>query len=264
MRADMVYEVYAGGIHAVQAKLHIELVENDRYEIKLSAKTRGFLGRVAPWQGSFESTGWRMSNGDLRPELHRSIATWRGEEEGKSYHYTKDGSFKGLEIKDFDKPVRTENPNSELTQGTKDVLTSTLEALMNVSQGNGCANDADVFDGKRRFTQKFIPKYEEALQSSRYNIYEGPSVVCTVEITPKGGAWHKKPRGWMSIQEQGREKGTMPTVWMAQVSANAPAVPIKILVKTNYGALFMHLAEYQKQGDEIIVAEKRVTEENED
>ena len=63
----------------------------------------------------------------------------------------------------------------------------------------------------------------------------------------------------MSIQEQGRERGTMPTVWLGKIAKNAPAIPVKIRVKTAYGTLFMHLAEYQNEG-QIIVAEKRVTE----
>ena len=257
-KQEMVYEVYAGGIHAVQATLTIDLSHSGRYASTLAAKTRGLLGKLAPWHGVFESEGWHEAGGAFLPELHRSTTTWRDEEEVKSYYYNKDGSFKALVIKDFDKPERTETPDPALTDFTTDVFAATLDTLARVAEGQGCAHSADIFDGRRRFAQKFMPKKEEILQQSRYNIYEGPSVACTVEIEPKGGAWHKKPRGWMSIQEQGREKGTMPTIWMAQLTPDQPAVPIKILVKTNYGALYMHLAEY-KSGDEIRVAEKRVT-----
>jgi len=60
----------------------------------------------------------------------------------------------------------------------------------------------------------------------------------------------------MSIQEQGRDRGTLPTVWVGKISEDGPAIPIKILVKTAYGSLFMHLAEYQQAG-KVIVADKR-------
>lgn len=259
-KQEMVYEVYAGGIHAVQATLVMDLSEKGRYDLSLSAKTRGLLGKLAPWHGTFESNGWRLGNASFTPQLHRSTTTWREEEEVKSYNYAKDGSFKSLVIKDFNKKPRTETPDAALTDQTQDVFTATLETLSQVALGQGCGHSADIFDGKRRFAQHFVPKTEETLHQSRYNIYEGSSTVCTVEIEPKGGAWHKKPRGWMSIQEQGREKGMMPTVWMAQITPNMPAVPIKILVKTNYGALFMHLAQYNG-GGEFLVAEKRVTTE---
>lgn len=49
----------------------------------------------------------------------------------------------------------------------------------------------------------------------------------------------------MSIQEQSRENGSLPTVWMAKMTEDAPAVPVKIRVKTDYGTLFMHLVRYE-------------------
>ena len=132
--------------------------------------------------------------------------------------------------------------------------------LENFNETGKCEGSELVFDGKRSFEQKFAHEENVELQSSRYNIYEGAAAKCTVEVTPQKGAWHKNPRGWMSIQEQGREKGTMPTVWIASIEEGAPAVPVKIFVKTDYGALFMHLAEYTN-GDKIVVAEKRVLDE---
>ena len=77
-----------------------------------------------------------------------------------------------------------------------------------------------------------------------------------MEIKPVAGGWSEKPRGWLSIQEQGRDRGMMPTVWLANVSDDGPAVPVKIRVKTAYGTLFMHLAQYETGGN-MVVAEKR-------
>ncbi len=48
----------------------------------------------------------------------------------------------------------------------------------------------------------------------------------------------------------------MPTVWLAQLRNGAPAVPVKIRVKTAYGTLFMHLAEY-RDGERTVTAETR-------
>jgi len=55
----------------------------------------------------------------------------------------------------------------------------------------------------------------------------------------------------MSIQEQGRERGTMPTVWFAKVQEGQVAVPVKVRVKTDYGTLFMHLTDYQSAGKKM-------------
>lgn len=255
-KQTMIYEVYAGGFHAVQAILDISFEKNDQYDLVLNAHTRGFLGKLAPWDGTFESHGWVVKE-EYRPKLHKSTTTWRDETEIKEYNYKKNREFDELLITDHDKPTHKKKVSKEMTDGTTDVLTATLMAMKHVGAGNDCQGTSEVFDGKRRFEMKFNHEGKEDLISSRYNIYNGPSTKCTVEVVPIAGNWHKKPRGWMSIQEQGRERGTMPTVWMAKLSEDGPAVPVKILVKTAYGALYMHLAEYQS-ADKILVAEKRV------
>ena len=253
----MVYEVYAGGIHAVQATLDMDFTAKDRYSLVMGAGTRGLLGALAPWQGTFESHGWIAGEGDYRPELHKSTTTWRDEVEVKEYKYTKDRRFNGLLITDHERPTYKKTVEDELTQGTTDAFTAAMEIMHAVAQGQDCQGSSEVFDGKRRFKQVFVHQGYQDLEPSRYNIFGGKAAECTVEVKPVAGKWHEKPRGWMSIQEQGRERGMMPTVWMAQMSENGPAIPVKVRVKTEYGTLFMHLAEY-KNGDQLLVAEKRV------
>lgn len=261
---SLVYEVYAGGIHAVQATLDIEIEQkNNRYSLELGAKTRGLLGKLAPWFGTFESHGWLFKDGNMRPEQHKSVATWRGEEQIKDYAYGKDGSFKSLTIDEHDKEPEKPDIDAEITDGTTDALTATLLVLQNFNETGKCEGSSLVFDGKRSFEQKFTHEEDVELIASKYNIYEGPAAKCTVEVVPKKGKWYEKPRGWLSIQEQGREKGTMPTVWIASIEEGAPAVPVKVFVKTDYGGMFMHLAEY-KGAQKMLVAEKRITEEEED
>ena len=256
-KQKMVYEVYAGGIHALRADLTIDVRRDGTYDLSLAARSRGLLGKLAPWHGTFESKGVRSTDDRFVTQLHRSITTWREEEETKIYRYNRDGSFISLDIDEHDRPVRTETPDAALTDRTVDALTATLGALYNVSNQHSCEGVSNVFDGKRRFKQQFNTKGAEALIASRYNIYEGQAYRCTVEVKPDGGAWHKKPRGWLSIQEQGRKKGTMPTLWAAQLADGEPAVPVKLLVKTDYGTLYVHLTEYHRPDGTILLTEKR-------
>jgi hypothetical protein len=258
-RQTLGYEVYAGGIHALQATLNLN-VANGRYDVVLSAKTRGFLGKMAPWEGTFESHGWVEKNGTYKPELHKSTAIWRDEKEVKEYKYTRDGHFVSL-IETLDGVVQEKDRDTgpELTNGTTDALTGALNVLQKISEGKECAGTEDVFDGKRRFKQIFTDEGFEELSPTKYNIFKGPAARCTVEVEPVAGDWHKKPRGWMSIQEQGRERGTMPTMWGAMLKDGNPAVPVKVKVSTDYGVLFMHLAEF-KDEKRSIVAEKREKE----
>jgi hypothetical protein len=243
----MIYEVYAGGINAVSAELDLVYKPGDKYSIELSAHTKGFLGTLAPWSGSFETKGWAGKSFNVQgPELHKSIAVWREEEEIKEYFYEKDGKFKMLKIKDHDKEPQVIDVDDSLTQGTIDALTATLNVLNKVAEKGQCAGSSEVFDGKRRFEMIFTHLADETLDSTRYNAFSGKASKCQVEVKPVSGAWHKKPRGWLSIQEQGRQRGSLPTVWIAKVDEDGPAIPVKLRVKTEYGTLFMHLIEYRK------------------
>lgn len=223
--------------------MNIDLESKSRYNLEVDAFTKGFLGKLVPWKGKFESHGWRMRDKD-RPELHRSTTTWKDEVEIKSYNYNKDGSFGGLEITEDGVDKSPDDLDEELVDGTTDALTAALTVLKSVAMGQSCESSSEVFDGKRRYKMVFKEKAQENLKSSKYNIYNGPAIMCEVEVVPVAGAWHKKPRGWASIQEQGREKGSLPTIWIAKIDEHGPAVPVKMRVKTDYGTLFMHMTEY--------------------
>ncbi|NCC21267.1 MAG: DUF3108 domain-containing protein [Alphaproteobacteria bacterium] len=243
----MVYSVYAGGINAVQARLQIDDSRAERYKMALSAKTRGFLARLAPWHGSFETEGWKEGE-QLQPELHKSISTWKEETEIKEYVYTKGGDFAGLRITEEGEDKSPGAIDSGLTQGTTDALTATLLVMQGIKEKGSCEGASEVFDGERRFELKFHNKGNAVLKASSYNVYEGPAVICEVEIEPRGGKWHSKPRGWFSIQEQGRKKGYLPRLWLASMGEGIPAVPVKVQVKTDYGSLMAHLTGYEGAG----------------
>jgi len=251
----MQYDVYAGGIHALQANLDIDRSEKGRYAIELQAKTYGLLGKLAPWEGTFFSKGW-AKEGANKPQLHSSTAIWRKEAELKKYHYKKDGSFKEYTLKDDSNDGSPKKVDDELTQGTSDVLTATLNTMEAVAKGQECSGKTDIFDGKRRYSLVFKQKKEVVLESSRWNVYAGPAIECTVEVVPGAGKWYEKPRGWMSIQEQGRERGKIPTVWLAQITEGQPAVPVKVRVKTSYGTLFMHMTSYETENNTLTLPKK--------
>lgn len=250
----MQYDVYAGGIHALKASLDIDQSKKNRYEISLAAQTFGLLKRLAPWQGVFKSKGWKTTKG-FKPELHQSVAIWRKEEEIKNYHYKKNGKFAGYSLKDDSNDGSPKKIDDELTQGTSDVLSATLNVMQNIAVYNKCEGSTEVFDGKRRFKIIFKEKKKVELTASRWNVYFGPAVQCTIEVAPVAGKWREKPRGWMSIQEQGRERGTMPTVWFAQMQEGELAIPIKIKIKTSYGVLFMHLTNYKSAGQKLALGD---------
>lgn len=245
------YDVYAGGIHALQSNLSVDTSAKDNYAVELSAKTYGLLGKMAPWQGVFNTKGWHDKS--YKPELHQSTTTWQEEKEIKKYSYGKNGDFKSYSIKDNENDGTPKKVDDELTKNTSDVLSATLNVMQEIAKTGNCASQTDIFDGRRRYTLIFQENKKVELEASRWNVYSGPAVECTAEVKPVAGKWHEKPRGWLSIQEQGRERGTMPTVWFAKVKEGEPAIPVKVRVKTSYGTLFMHMTKYQTNDMSLVL-----------
>jgi len=237
------YDVYAGGIHALKANLNIFVRDDARYDVDLTAKTYGLLGKLAPWSGKFESHGWHDKT--FKPELHQATTTWRDSDEIKKYNYNKDGSFNSYSVHKNNKDKSPKKVDSKLTKNTSDVLTATLNTMQKIAATGKCEGVSEVFDGKRRFKLIFKEIAQVNLKASRWSVYEGPAIECSAEVVPIVGKWHEKPRGWMSIQEQGRTQGALPTVWFAKVKEGELAVPVKVRVKTSYGTLFMQMTKYQ-------------------
>lgn len=231
--------------------MEMDFSTKGQYSIFFSAQTRGLLGSLVPWEGTFESKGTAYKDGRRLPHFHESIASWQGEREVKTYNYDKKGQFKDITTLYKHKKPKTKVPDKALTEGTTDALTATILVMEHVSDGGNCEGTSEVFDGKRRYKLIFRHTQFVMLESTRYNAYSGPAVECTVEVEPIAGRWHEKPRGWLSIQEQGRERGLMPTVWLAQVVENAVVVPVRVRVKTAYGTMFMHMTNYES-GDTIL------------
>lgn len=253
---SMEYDVYAGGFHVVSAALDVHLAKQNKYLLRLAANTHGMLGQLAPWKGIFQTDGWYDAKKALpQPQIHFSDTMWRDENELTQFHYNKDGSFKEYRIKN-EKEDGPKPPEDGLADNSTDVLTSTLKVMNAIATGGKCHGKDKVFDGARSYNLVFHEQQKVELEATRYNVYAGPAVECTVEVKPIAGKWRSKPRGWMSIQEQGRERGTMPTVWFAQMGEGEPAVPVKIRVKTQYGTLFMHLTGYNGSGKSLKLAQQ--------
>lgn len=248
LKQDMHFDVYAGGVHAVKADMVLDYSDKGRYRMFFEAQTRGLLGSIVPWTGTFESVGWAEKNGNRIVERHESIAVWQKEREVKTYNYKRNEGFQNLTVTFSGKKPKVEENDPVLTKGTTDALTAMMLVMEKVSRGGKCEGQSEVYDGSRRYALIFKHKQYVKLEASRYNVYSGPAIECTAEVKPIAGKWHKKPRGWMSIQEQGRERGTMPTVWFAQMRDYAVVVPVRVRVKTEYGTLFMHMTEY-RSGD---------------
>ena len=243
----MHYDVYAGGIHAMTGRLRLEQ-DKASYNVELEASTIGFVKKMAPWSGIFTTNGWMLGKNRVQPEKHVSASTWKGETEKKVFKFLKSGGFKSYEVTENGKNRTPEkNESVSIPKDVSDILSATLKVMDKLGAGGNCADSSVIFDGDRTFKMVFAGSSTEQLPKSSYNIYAGPAAACTIEVKPYDGKWHKKPRGWLSLQEQGRKAGTMPTVWFTKLSPKSGAlyIPVKVSMKTDYGTLVMHLTSYQ-------------------
>jgi hypothetical protein len=163
----------------------------------------------------------------------------------KEYRYAPDGGFVGYKVTNKGKNETPKTIDPKLTERTIDALTAALDVMQKVAKGSPCEGASEIFDGDRRYRLTFHDGGEDILESSRYNIFHGAARRCTAEVVPLAGKWHAKPRGWLSIQEQGRKLGELPTIWMAKMEPGAPAVPVRMKVVTDYGTLYMHVTKYR-------------------
>ncbi len=242
----LTYDIYAGGIHAVDARLSLKTTPTT-YETTLNAATQGMLKKLANWSGKFSSNGV-ISKGVALPTTHISSSTWKEETETKTFKYNGQGKFLSYKVNEGGKDTTPTDIDKSLAIGTMDNLTATLNLMMTMPSTKACNQNTLVYDGDRTYRLIFADTQPETLKKSDYNIYDGESVSCTVEVKPEKGKWRKKPRGWLSIQEQGRKKGGLPTIWFGALKDRPDIyVPVKIRIKTDYGTLFMHLTSIKTQ-----------------
>lgn len=242
------YDVYASGFHALEVDFDLSIDDKqDKYGVNLFTATHGLLGTLVPWKGNFYAEGAILNDQYFQPLLHRSSAQWRGEEDVREYRYDEQGHFVSYKRVEEGVNKTPDSLDEKLTEGTTDVLSATLNMMAQLDGDNPCDSKADIFDGKRRFELSYSLESTSELKASRYNKFEGTAYKCIAEVEPKGGKWHKKPRGWLSIQEQGRELGKLPTIWMGKPKEIDRYIPVKVLIKTQYGAMMLHLTGAHKK-----------------
>lgn len=235
------YDIYTGGLHTMSATMGIDLDQKD-YTIDMIAKPHGAIGKLLPWKGKYQSTGLVKDN-TLQPKRHSKSSSWSDETDRTVLEYNAQGTLveaKREEFKDGE-TVRAYDHTitPELVHDTVDLMTATVTMLRQAGSDKGCDTSLPVFDGKRRFNMVFKQQATPTLTASRLNKFDGETLKCTVEIVPVAG-WEKRKRGYYKIQEASREKGYLPTVWLGQAYEGGPMIPVRMEIKSDYGAILMH------------------------
>lgn len=244
------YAMYAGGFQAMTLSVAFDFYTAksiQSYNVKMNAEPYGILGHILPWAGEYKTAGV-IDKSLSYPSTHTTISRWR--EDQDSYSMV----FRNKELISVRK-IETENGKTtsadlpldpEFHHGAVDVVTASLRVIQHLQTAGNCTSSSAVFDGKRRFELKFTAQGKEDLTSTRYNMFNGPTDICQVEMIPLKG-YKDKPKGYYKIQEAARARGQLPRIWFGQVWPNGRLVPVKMLVKSEYGAVFVHLQKVTRK-----------------
>jgi len=244
---DMVltYNIYAGGMHALTAQLNMDTT-TDNYDVALKAQTKGFIGKLFPWAGDYTTTGLTQDN-KLSPTIHKASSKWKKKLKQTELEYQANGDFKEKRVKKNGKTTTQSNIKSELTLETVDMLTGILSMLQQTGNTHSCGGSAPVFDGKRRFNITFKDDGIDTIKKSKYSTFSGPALRCIIDVKPVAGFKKKdQKRGWMAIQNHTNKRKKPPTIWLAQLEENGPVVPVRMEIRSDYGAVIAHLRQKSK------------------
>jgi hypothetical protein len=229
------YAVYASGFKALDASIRI-VERANYYETDVRAKIRDGLYKILPWEGRFFSRGTTGGN-QWRPRFHRATSTWKGETDTDILEYDRSGILtRAAEVEEGVESTR--NIPSEASKAL-DMMTALLGSFRDPMDQVCEGNNKRIFDGKRVFDLSLSRLRTDKLTTSRYSNYNGSAVVCDIEIIPVAG-FRKEKRGYFALQEQAKKNGQLPKIWLGQLDGYPTPMPVKMLIKSNYGSVVMH------------------------
>lgn len=240
------YSVYMGGFQAMTLSMDFHLA-GTAYQAEMKAKPYGLLGHLLPWAGEYSVKGHKTGK-TLVPDEHIKLSQWQKDKDRYVFRYT-NGVLTGLDSL-VTESGKTEKkalaPDASLHKNSVDIMTAAIRLMNELTTEGDCTSSSIIFDGKRRFEMNFSDKGVETLRASQYNSFKGKAHICEAEMVPLLG-YKKKPQGYYKIQEEARSRGQLPRVWMAQAWQDGPFIPVRMLVKSEFGAVFVHLKKIERK-----------------
>lgn len=235
------YDVYAGGFRALDAELILDL-DRSAYDMELKAQTHGFIGKLFPWSADFTTSG-QAKDGIVVPSQHVASSTWRDNTSTTEMSYDPQGRLYKTMTEEKGKTTVKRDIDRDMATGAVDMLSAALLILQNARHAESCAGTFPVFDGKRRFDITLQDKGTETLPKSDYSKFSGEAMKCSVLVKPVAGFTDKdQKRGWLAVQNHTKERKMLPLIWLARIDGDGPVVPVRMQIRSQYGAVVAHLS----------------------
>lgn len=232
-RVDLVYAVYAGGFHVLDAHAY-HVRQSGRYDIGAGARTEGFLDWLFSWEGRATSIG-RLNGPTVVPDRHENWGHYNGSDRRVLVTYDQDGTVSLVERNPEPDWEELHPLPEDAPVGTIDPLSLVAQVAAQIDTGGSCEGTFPVFDGKRRYNLIADDKGIEELPENGYSIFHGPALKCRLDYEMLGG--NRKEISDVAKSARNRD------IWVAQVFDDGPSIPVRLRIETSFGVIFGHLTE---------------------
>lgn len=238
------YDVYAGGMHALNASLTLDL-DKKAYDMALEAETQGIIGSLFPWKANYSASG-HTRDGVLIPNMYKSQSSWKDKIKITEMDFDPKGKVLKTTTRENDKTTTERDIDDVLSANAVDLLTGALAMMQSARNTSKCAGTFPIFDGKRRFNITLTDAGADTISKSKYSSFSGKALRCVLKVDPVAGFKEKdKNRGWMAIQNHTAERKKMPTLWFGPHPKSGQIVPVRMEISSSYGGVVAHLTSSQ-------------------
>lgn len=237
-RIAIAYDVYTGGLQVVEFGLDLALSAS-RYDVLTRIKTRGLYGTLFPWEQVSRGSG-QVAAAKLAPLSYEQRGQFRGRERVVEFGYANgrvaDVRLEPTALDDNDRePVLDDQ-----LAGVVDPLAGVLGLIMRINGGGHCAGRYEGFDGRRRFNIEFVDRGMERVEVGRPVAFAGDARGCDFVYRQTGGFVRRVT--WGADRQRVPQLGR---VWLANVVARLPIVPVKIEVESNWGRTIAYMRKLE-------------------
>jgi len=218
------YEAYYSGFKIGEADSRLRWADS-RYAVDLHARSAGVLGWI------MEIDQRATSQGRLAP-LPRAEHHRNHNADGDNRNWIELTFENGAaRVVDADPDPAGEDRSAvppDLLREALDPLSAALALGFQTGQAGRCEASVPVFDGRRR--------YDTVLDHLGEETYTGPAgprqtLRCGFRFVRRAG-YRPAAKRW---------KGISGTLWMQQLDAGLPLLPVRVEIHTSYGTAYVHM-----------------------
>ncbi len=231
------YDIYVGGLHLSR---HVFREDENRFDIRAHARTRGFWGWMLPWRADLESQG-RIEVSRFKPETHKNASTWKDETKTIAFNYDRNQNI-NVVFEPSETPSEERNIVSDKEKrGALDPLSGILQLLGDLAVNKHCWGSEPLFDGRRRFDLVGEDKGRGFTDPDEYGLYKGEARRCDVHFNMVAGEWKDRERSRFWMHKDGTPGREPFEIWLAQLSPDLPELAVRAESPSAWGRIAVHL-----------------------